>query len=55
MTVVSNDGCQGRMDDRNTGEGRRGKRLMLARLKQGWREREGDRVGCRQACSRRSG
>lgn len=55
MTEVSNSGCKGSLDNRRTREGRTGKQLMTAREQQEWREREGDRMGCRQACSRQSG
>lgn len=55
MTVVSNSGCKGSLDNRRTGEGRTGKQLMTAREQQEWRERAGDRMGCGQACSRQSG
>ena len=48
MTVVSNDGSKGSLDDsRNIGEGRGEKQIVIAGEKQGWRggqrERERER------------
>ena len=53
MTVVSNDGSKGSLDDsRNIGEGRGEKQIVIAGEKQGWRggqrERERERERQRQ-------
>lgn len=57
MSVVLDGGGEGSLaDSRNIGEGRGEKAMIIAgmeRMREG--ERETDREGCKQACSRRSG